>query len=264
MPTKTFMLSIPVLVDQHGLSPHAGTLVELCNLVTALDSIAAGIEGYTAISNAVTPFIAAFGFFHGANFLMGCSPNKDIQASVRDISDRLHRSGKSIFFTSTPFSTYSFNGRDLATVAGGSTVWMGVGPGTDFAFKTVLDRGYDVIDPNIVVRPLLLTHPDFMHLDTCFCLLNGGNLMWYPPAFDEHSQNTIRTWFPRAITVSDEDANNMACCAIVMDQNIITSKISDALATELASHGYAVSQIDILPHHIAAGGGCKSLVLEVG
>ena len=41
------------------------------------------------------------------------------------------------------------------------------------------------------ILPLELIDGRFYHLDTCFCPLSGGDLLYYPPAFDQYGQVTI-------------------------------------------------------------------------
>ena len=68
----------------------------------------------------------------------------------------------------------------------------------------------------VEVLPLELVDPRFYHLDTCFCPLPGGYLLWYPPAFDADSQAVIRARIPmeRRYAVCDKDAAVFACNAV--------------------------------------------------
>lgn len=54
---------------------------------------------------------------------------------------------------------------------------------------TAYSRLSEVFDREII--PLELVDRRFYHLDTCFCPLSGGELLYYPPAFDSYAQTVI-------------------------------------------------------------------------
>ena len=41
------------------------------------------------------------------------------------------------------------------------------------------------------ILPLELVDSRFYHLDTCLCPLSGGELLYFPPAFDRYGQEAI-------------------------------------------------------------------------
>src|SRR5690242_8784848 len=68
----------------------------------------------------------------------------------------------------------------------------------------------------IEVVVLKLVDERFYHLDTCFCPLEGGWLLYFPGAFDEPSRMLIEKSVPaaRRIAVGEEDALAFACNAV--------------------------------------------------
>ena len=70
------------------------------------------------------------------------------------------------------------------------------------------------------VVALKLTDQRFYHLDTCFCPLDGGYVLYYPPAFDAASRAAIERLVPdaRRIAVGEEDALAFACNAVSAGQ----------------------------------------------
>jgi N-dimethylarginine dimethylaminohydrolase len=68
----------------------------------------------------------------------------------------------------------------------------------------------------VEVLSVRLVDPRFYHLDTCFCPLENGTLLYYPPAFDAYSNRLIESRVPAAqrIAVSDADAMHFACNAV--------------------------------------------------
>ena len=64
------------------------------------------------------------------------------------------------------------------------------GAGRRFPFRQRRPSGLleRLFAPRAVVD-LQLVDPRFYHLDTCFCPLEGGYVMYYPPAFDPESRD---------------------------------------------------------------------------
>ncbi|WP_363345628.1 arginine deiminase-related protein [Methylocystis echinoides] len=111
---------------------------------------------------------------------------------------------------------------------------------------------------------LKLVDPRFYHLDTCFCPLPDGSLMYYPAAFDEASLAAIRAVAPaeKRIEVSETDALGFACNAVEVSGRIFLNACSDALKTRLAAAGFAPI-VTPLSEFLKAGGAAKCLTLEL-
>lgn len=138
-------------------------------------------------------------------------------------------------------------------------LWLGYGHRSSIQCTAFL---IDMLD--IDVEPLKLVNDRFYHLDTCFCPLEGGDLMYYPAAFDEASQARIaaRVPFNRRIVVGDEDAFNFACNAVNCGRTVVMNKASPALVKELEAHGFKVRQT-ALTEFMKAGGSAKCLTLRL-
>lgn len=141
----------------------------------------------------------------------------------------------------------------------GGTLWMGHGHRTERACAPLLQQMLDV-----EVEPLRLVNARFYHLDTCFCPLQGGYLMYYPAAFDAASQARIAARVPaeRRIVVADDDAFDFACNAVNSGRNVFLNRASPALVGELQSRGFAVHQTP-LSEFMKAGGSAKCLTLKL-
>jgi N-dimethylarginine dimethylaminohydrolase len=109
-----------------------------------------------------------------------------------------------------------------------------------------------------------LVDPRFYHLDTCFCPLSNGDVMYYPPAFDAASRALIETHYPIAkrIVVDEVDALRFACNAVNVGRTILLNEISPQLCTELEMRGFTVIQVK-LTEFLKAGGAAKCLVLRL-
>lgn len=140
-----------------------------------------------------------------------------------------------------------------------SLLWMGYGHRTTAACAPMLA---DMLD--IDVEPLKLADERFYHLDTCFCPLDGGYLMYYPAAFDEASQMRIAARVPakRRIIVSDADALDFACNAVNCGEHVFLNRASAGLVSVLEAYGFSVRQTP-LTEFMKAGGSAKCLTLKL-
>jgi N-dimethylarginine dimethylaminohydrolase len=93
----------------------------------------------------------------------------------------------------------------------GRWLWAGYGFRSELDSHPYLAKWLD-----IEVLSLRLMDERFYHLDTCFCPLAGGYLLYYPPAFDAYSNRLIEMRVPenKRIIVGEADAVNFACNAV--------------------------------------------------
>ncbi len=138
-------------------------------------------------------------------------------------------------------------------------LWAGYG------FRSELDSHPYIAEwLDIEVLPLRLMDERFYHLDTCFCSLTRGYLLYYPPAFDGYSNRLIEMRVPaeKRIAIAEADAVNFACNAVNIDQTVVMNKVSDDLKQRLASVEYKVIETP-LTEFLKAGGAAKCLTLRV-
>ncbi len=141
----------------------------------------------------------------------------------------------------------------------GRWLWAGYG------FRSELDsHPYIAKWLDIEVLSLRLIDERFYHLDTCFCPLSEGYLLYYPPAFDFYSNRLIEMRVPahKRIVVEEPDAVNFACNAVNIDSAIVMNKASDSLKQRLADVGFQVIETP-LTEFLKAGGAAKCLTLRV-
>jgi arginine dihydrolase len=110
--------------------------------------------------------------------------------------------------------------------------------------------------------PLELIDPRFYHLDTCFCPINAGAAIWYPPAFDEYGQRVIRQHTPDLIEVPTDEAVRFGCNAVVVHRSVIVPGGCVQLRRDLESRGFAVLELE-LDEFLKAGGSAKCLTLRI-
>jgi N-dimethylarginine dimethylaminohydrolase len=112
------------------------------------------------------------------------------------------------------------------------------------------------------VLSLQLVDPRYYHLDTCFCPLSDGTLIWYPPAFDAYAQRVIAEYVPQRIEVSDHDAARFGCNAVCVDRHVVVSAGCTQLMNDLSSHGFTVHSVN-LSEFLKSGGSAKCLTLRL-
>ncbi len=141
----------------------------------------------------------------------------------------------------------------------GSCLWAGHGIRTRQSSHCRLSETWQV-----EVISLRLIDPRFYHLDTCFCPLFGGYVMYFPQAFDAESNAKIESRYAasKRIRVSEADALRFACNAINVGHRIVLNQISDDLREKLEALGFHVEQVQ-LTEFLKAGGAAKCLALRL-
>jgi N-dimethylarginine dimethylaminohydrolase len=138
--------------------------------------------------------------------------------------------------------------------------WCGYGPRSSKAAVGVVRRtfGHDTV-------ALELATERFYHLDTCFCPLAGGKLLYYPAAFTPAAQAEIRARVPDShrIEATDEEAAAFCVNAVNLDARIIMARAPESLRGKLAARGYALTEVDLAPFILSGGAAyCMTLRLD--
>ncbi|MBC7882535.1 MAG: TIGR00300 family protein [Anaerolineae bacterium] len=141
----------------------------------------------------------------------------------------------------------------------GRWLWAGYGFRSSLESHPYLAKYLDV-----EVLSLRLVDNRFYHLDTCFCPLTDGYLLYYPPAFDEASNRVIesRVSPEKRLVIGEVDAVNFACNAVNVGRTVIVNQVTAALASRFESCGFTVRQTP-LTEFLKAGGAAKCLTLRL-
>jgi len=142
---------------------------------------------------------------------------------------------------------------------GDAWLWTGYGFRTEIEAHEAIQSFFDV--DLVSIR---LTDSRFYHIDTCFCPLTGGFLMYHPPAFDFDSRIAIESRIPshKRIVVDTADAGQFACNAINVGDTVFVNKASGPLKARLMLLGFKVVEI-ALSEFLKAGGSAKCLTLKL-
>ncbi|MEJ2515866.1 MAG: arginine deiminase-related protein [Gammaproteobacteria bacterium] len=142
---------------------------------------------------------------------------------------------------------------------GGAWVWTGHGFRTEIEAHDYLRDWFD-----LEVVSIRLVDPRFYHIDTCMCPLDGGYLLYHPPAFDAASRAEIERRVPadKRIPVNVENAGHFACNAVNVGEHVFMNHTQPALAEAIEDKGFRVVQVG-LSEFLKAGGSAKCLTLKL-
>lgn len=113
------------------------------------------------------------------------------------------------------------------------------------------------------VLQVQLVDSRFYHLDTCFCPLDNGDILYFPDAFSSQSQKElIEKFSSQLIKINEADAINFACNSINIDRFIILNKSSAKLIKTLLDRNFIVIETP-LNEFLKAGGSAKCLTMEI-
>ncbi len=140
----------------------------------------------------------------------------------------------------------------------GRYLWAGYGFRSELDSHPYLAKWLDV-----EVLSLRLVDRRFYHLDTCFCPLTDGYLLYYPAAFDTYSNRMIELRVPaeKRIPIDEVDAVNFACNSVNINRVVVMNKASDGLKQILGDRGFTVVETP-LTEFLKAGGAAKCLTLR--
>jgi N-dimethylarginine dimethylaminohydrolase len=112
------------------------------------------------------------------------------------------------------------------------------------------------------VVTLKLVDPSFYHLDTAIAVLDDSNIAYLPKAFDEASGEIIRSLYPDAVIVNDEDAAVLGLNSFSDGKNVVIASRAVGFEASLRERGYTPIGVD-LSELLLGGGGVKCCTLEL-
>jgi N-dimethylarginine dimethylaminohydrolase len=114
------------------------------------------------------------------------------------------------------------------------------------------------------IIPLELVDSRFYHLDTCFCPLSGGDLLYFPPAFDPYGLSAMAQRIPkeRRIPVPENEALQFACNAVCVEKHVVLPAGCPTTEHLLQAKGYVTHSVP-LDEFMKSGGSAKCLTLAL-
>ena len=139
--------------------------------------------------------------------------------------------------------------------------WVGSGPRSSLEAADQIAAFFD----RPVVRIPLATER-YYHLDTCFCPLSGGEVLYYPPALSGAGLTALydHTHPDQRIEADDEDAEAFCVNAVCLGRTIIMAQPTPRLRARLTERGYRVIGVDLAEFILSGGGAfCMTLRLDL-
>jgi len=114
------------------------------------------------------------------------------------------------------------------------------------------------------IIPLELVDSRFYHLDTCFCPLSGGELLYFSAAFDSYGQTAIAERVPDRLRfpVPEDEALKFACNAVCVGKHVVLPAGCPTTQTWLRIRGYEPHPVQ-LDEFMKSGGSAKCLTLAL-
>jgi N-dimethylarginine dimethylaminohydrolase len=115
------------------------------------------------------------------------------------------------------------------------------------------------------VVALELATDRFYHLDTCFCPLSGGEVLFYPPAFTPRSLARIHEHVApdKRLEASADDAAAFCVNAVNIGRIVVMATAADHVRGMLAERGYQIHDVNLAPFILSGGGAyCMTLRLD--
>lgn len=106
----------------------------------------------------------------------------------------------------------------------------------------------------------------FYHLDTCFCVLSGGEIVYYPPAFSAAALATIAEIVPphQRIVATDDEAAGLSLNAVNLGRDLVMTEPPPRLRAILEERGYRCLPIDLSAFVMSGGAAfCMTLRLDL-
>lgn len=226
------------------------------NLMQTLENSGAELEKMTPISGLPDlVFTANAGLTHDGKTVVSRFRQSERQREEEYFKQWFVEHGYSV----VPLGIESYF-EGAGDLLGFTDIWFGgYRQRSDIEAYTALSKIYDK-----EILPLELVNNKFYHLDTCFCPLSGGELLYYPEAFDSYAQETISGYISedRQLVVPQDDAERFACNAVCIDRHVVLPAGCHRTMDLLKHHGYMPHPVG-LDEFIKSGGSAKCLTLAL-
>jgi ornithine aminotransferase len=192
-----------------------------------------------------------------ARFL--CKERQGEESPDRAFFEALRAQGHVDAIVEPPAGLYFEGAGDAIWDAGRRVIWTGHGQRSSREMNTVIESLFGVR-----TVPLELIDPRFYHLDTCFCVLGGGEVLWYPAAFSPESADTVRRVAGPSslIEATTEDAMHLGVNSVCLGRDVVMCHASAVTRAALEARGYRVHVVP-LDSFNRSGGAAYCLTLRL-
>jgi ornithine aminotransferase len=183
------------------------------------------------------------------------------QQHDRAFFESLHSRGRIDSIVETPEDLYFEGAGDAIWDSNRKLVWTGWGQRSSRSMAGVIARTFSV--PTVALE---LIDPRFYHLDTCLCVLSGGEILYYPGAFSAQSRDTIRDLVDRDLLIeaSAADAERLAVNSVCLGHHVVLCHASESLRNTLTGRGYEAHVVPLESFNRSGGAAfCLTLRLDL-
>lgn len=194
-----------------------------------------------------------------ARFL--CPERQGEQAHDRAFFEALRARGAIDAVVEPPAGLYFEGAGDALWDRTRGILWTGYGQRSSREMQYALAEAFAV--PTVGLE---LIDPRFYHLDTCFCVLSRGDILWYRPALSAQAAALVEELVgrERLIEASEEDAHHLAVNSVCLGDDVVLCYASEALRAELARRGYRTHVVSLESFNRAGGAAyCLTLRLDL-
>jgi N-dimethylarginine dimethylaminohydrolase len=137
-------------------------------------------------------------------------------------------------------------------------MWMGYGQRSSRCAHHTIEQVF-----GIPTLSLELVDPHFYHLDTAFCLLSGGEILYHPGAFTEEGRAQIAALAgDQLIEAPADDAAHLGVNSVCIGSDVVLCHCSDELRAKLEARGYRVHVVPLGSFN-RSGGAAYCLTLKL-
>lgn len=165
------------------------------------------------------------------------------QLKARGEVDEVHRTPQGVYFEGAGDAIYDPLRR---------LMWMGFGQRSSRCAHHTIEQVF-----RIPTLSLELVDPRYYHLDTCFCVLSGGEILYHPGAFTEEGCEQIEALTRgRLIAAPAEDACHLGVNCVCIGRDVVMCHCSPALRERLQALGYRVHVVPLGSFNRSGGAAC--------
>jgi ornithine aminotransferase len=147
------------------------------------------------------------------------------QLRARGEIDAIYRTPEGVYFEGAGDAIYDPQRR---------VMWMGYGQRSSRCAHHTVEQVL-----GIPTLSLELVDAHYYHLDTAFCLLSGGEILYHPAAFTDEGREQIRALAgDQLIEAPLEDAANLGVNSVCIGRDVVLCYCSAALRERLQERGY--------------------------
>jgi N-dimethylarginine dimethylaminohydrolase len=165
------------------------------------------------------------------------------QLKTRGEIDEFHRTPQGVYFEGAGDALYD---------ATRGLMWMGFGQRSSRCAHHTVEQVF-----RIPTLSLELVDPRYYHLDTCLCILSGGEILYHPAAFTDEGREQIEAAARgRLIAAPADDAGHLGVNSVCIGRDIVMCHCSPALRQQLQALGYRVHVVPLGSFNRSGGAAC--------